>query len=263
MGGIPLNKPVVGLASTPDNKGYWEVASDGGIFSFGDAPSTARRLHHPQQADRGHGFHAERPGYWLVASDGGIFNYGDAHFFGSMGGKPLTTDRRHGCDAGRPGVLEGGQRRRDLLLRGRPLPRLDGRHHPQQADRGHGRHAGGSGVLAGGQRRGHLQLQRPLLGSRAALASTSRWWGSPPPDGQGYWLVASDGGIFNFGEQPFFGSMRRHSPSTPRWWASRPTRRRATTEKGGQRRGHLQLTPLTRPRGGQPLNAPIVGLGAG
>jgi len=37
MGGQHLNAPVVGFASTPDGKGYWEVASDGGIFAFGDA----------------------------------------------------------------------------------------------------------------------------------------------------------------------------------------------------------------------------------
>ena len=37
MGGIPLNAPVVGMASTHDAGGYWEVASDGGVFSFGDA----------------------------------------------------------------------------------------------------------------------------------------------------------------------------------------------------------------------------------
>ncbi len=27
------------------------------------------------------------------------------------------------------------------------------------------------------------------------------------PDGNGYWLVASDGGIFAFGDAGFFGSM--------------------------------------------------------
>jgi hypothetical protein len=32
-----LNKPIVGMAATPDGHGYWLVASDGGIFSFGDA----------------------------------------------------------------------------------------------------------------------------------------------------------------------------------------------------------------------------------
>jgi hypothetical protein len=34
---MTLNKPVVGMVATPDGKGYWLVASDGGIFSFGDA----------------------------------------------------------------------------------------------------------------------------------------------------------------------------------------------------------------------------------
>ena len=29
--------PIVGLAATPDNKGYWMVAADGGVFTFGDA----------------------------------------------------------------------------------------------------------------------------------------------------------------------------------------------------------------------------------
>ena len=37
MGDKPLRMPIVGMAATPDGKGYWFVASDGGIFSFGDA----------------------------------------------------------------------------------------------------------------------------------------------------------------------------------------------------------------------------------
>ena len=37
MGGKPLNKPIVGIAATPDGGGYWLVASDGGVFSYGDA----------------------------------------------------------------------------------------------------------------------------------------------------------------------------------------------------------------------------------
>ena len=32
-----LNKPIVGMAPTPDGNGYWLVATDGGIFSYGDA----------------------------------------------------------------------------------------------------------------------------------------------------------------------------------------------------------------------------------
>ena len=36
-GALALNRPIVGMASTPDGNGYWLVASDGGIFAFGDA----------------------------------------------------------------------------------------------------------------------------------------------------------------------------------------------------------------------------------
>ena len=37
-GGLPLNAPMVGMEANPDGTGYWTVASDGGVFSFGDAP---------------------------------------------------------------------------------------------------------------------------------------------------------------------------------------------------------------------------------
>jgi hypothetical protein len=29
---------------------------------------------------------------------------------------------------------------------------------------------------------------------------------SATPDGKGYWLVASDGGVFSFGDAAFYGS---------------------------------------------------------
>ena len=37
MGGKPLNEPMVGIIPTGDGFGYWTIASDGGVFSFGDA----------------------------------------------------------------------------------------------------------------------------------------------------------------------------------------------------------------------------------
>ena len=49
-------KPVVGMAVTPDGGGYWLVASDGGVFAYGDAAfhgSTGQ--HPPHQARGGHG----------------------------------------------------------------------------------------------------------------------------------------------------------------------------------------------------------------
>ena len=35
MGAARLNRPIVGLSPTPDDRGYWLVASDGGVFAFG------------------------------------------------------------------------------------------------------------------------------------------------------------------------------------------------------------------------------------
>ena len=63
MGGKPLNQPIVGMASTPDGKGYWEVASDGGIFAFGDATFYGSMGGKPlEQADRRHRRHPRRQG---------------------------------------------------------------------------------------------------------------------------------------------------------------------------------------------------------
>jgi hypothetical protein len=71
------------MAATPDGGGYWFVASDGGIFAFGDAAfrgsAGATRLNAPMvgmAADPATG------GYWLVGADGGVFSYG-APFFGA------------------------------------------------------------------------------------------------------------------------------------------------------------------------------------
>ena len=76
------------------------VASDGGIFTFGDAvfhgSMGGKPLNKPVQSlvpD------ADGMGYWLVASDGGIFAF-DAPFRGSMGdiklNKPVTGMVRYG-----------------------------------------------------------------------------------------------------------------------------------------------------------------------
>ena len=90
--GVALNKPIVGMASTPDGKGYWLVASDGGIFSFGDAQyygsTGAMVLNKPIV---GMASTPDGKGYWLVASDGGIFSFGDATFYGSEGSAPLNS----------------------------------------------------------------------------------------------------------------------------------------------------------------------------
>ncbi|MGO8862365.1 MAG: beta strand repeat-containing protein [Acidimicrobiales bacterium] len=82
-----LNKPIVGMAATPDGKGYWLVASDGGIFNYGDAgfygSTGSIQLNKPIV---GMAATPDGKGYWLVASDGGVFAEPDAVFYGSTAG---------------------------------------------------------------------------------------------------------------------------------------------------------------------------------
>ncbi|MBE7191630.1 MAG: hypothetical protein INR66_04015 [Gordonia polyisoprenivorans] len=103
--GLPLNRPVVGMSPTATGNGYWLVASDGGIFTYGDAVfrgSTGNlRLNKPVV---GMSVTPTGGGYWMVATDGGIFSFGDAPFYGSTGNLRLnqpitgmtTTPSGHG-----------------------------------------------------------------------------------------------------------------------------------------------------------------------
>ncbi|HET9075698.1 MAG TPA: hypothetical protein VFN68_02110 [Acidimicrobiales bacterium] len=74
----------------PPRPGYWFVAADGGVFSFG-APffgsTGGLRLNQPVV---GMAATPDGGGYWLVARDGGIFSFGDASFYGSTGNLALN-----------------------------------------------------------------------------------------------------------------------------------------------------------------------------
>ena len=173
----PLNRPVVGMSDTPDGGGYWLVASDGGIFTFGDArffgSTGAIRLNKPIV---GMASTPDGRGYWLVASDGGVFSFGDARFFGSTGAIRLNKPV-----VGMASTPDG---------------------------RGYWMAASDGGIFSFGDARffgstGNLALVRPVVG----MARTS--------DGQGYWMVASDGGIFTFGDARFFGSAASSAQPAP------------------------------------------------
>jgi lysophospholipase L1-like esterase len=164
----PPRAAIVGMSATPSGLGYWLVASDGGVFAFGDAAffgSTG-------------GLQLNRPivgmtatpsgrGYWLVASDGGVFAFGDAAFFGSTGGLQLNRPI-----VGMSATPSG---------RGYWLVASDG-----------GIFSFGDAAFSGST--GGLQLNQPIVGMSAK------------PSGRGYWLVASDGGVFTFGDAHYFGS---------------------------------------------------------
>ncbi len=87
----------MGIASTPDGQGYWLVAADGGVFTFGDASfyGSTGALHLVAPIV-GMASTPDGRGYWLVAADGGVFTFGDATFYGSMGGHRRSIGRSWG-----------------------------------------------------------------------------------------------------------------------------------------------------------------------
>ena len=79
------------MASTPDGNGYWLVASDGGIFAYGDAKFFGSMGGAPlNRPVVGIASDAATGGSWEVASDGGIFAF-NAPFYGSTGGMHLNA----------------------------------------------------------------------------------------------------------------------------------------------------------------------------
>jgi Cu/Zn superoxide dismutase len=148
--------------------GYWLVASDGGIFAFGDASflgsTGGTKLVKPVV---GMAATPSGDGYWVVASDGGIFAYGDAPFAGSTGGTKLNQ----------------------------PVVGMA----PTPSGRGYWLVAADGGVFNFGDAAlfgslGGTKLVSPIV----AMAATTT--------GDGYWLFAADGGVFAFGDAAFMGS---------------------------------------------------------
>ncbi len=177
MAGHRLNAPVVGAAFTPVHDGYWLVAADGGIFSFGSAPFLGsmggRRLNQPIV---GMTATADGRGYWEVAADGGIFTFGDAPFLGSMGGTRLNRPV-----VGMAATPDG---------RGYWLVASDG------------------GIFSFGD----APFFGSTGGSRGGNAVVSM---AVTPDGGGYWITTASGAIFNFGDAKFEGSLRYINLNAP------------------------------------------------
>jgi hypothetical protein len=121
---------------------------------------------------------APQHGYWLVGSDGGIFSFGAAQFYGSTGSlhlqRPVVgitpTANRGGywLVASDGGIFAFGNAGYDGSIPG-------------------------SGLNPAGSGLPH-SLEAPIVGM------------VPSSDGGGYFMVASDGGVFAFGDARFEGS---------------------------------------------------------
>ncbi len=176
-GGVPSLAPAVPAASPaaspscptppPPPPGYWQVASDGGVFTFGGAQfygsTGSLKLNKPVV---GIAATPDYGGYWLVASDGGIFAFGDAGFYGSTGSLKLNKP------------IIG------------MIPTDDGR--------GYWLIASDGGVFAFGDASFYGSAAGDDPGSAVTGAAASYLTG-------GYWLVDAGGQVYDYGNAPYEG----------------------------------------------------------
>ena len=222
MGGQPLSASIVGIALDPWTGGYWEVASDGGVFAF-NAPFFGSMGGQPLNAPIvGIAADVATGGYWEVASDGGVFAF-NAPFRGSMGNQPLNAPIVGiAPDLATGGYLEVA-RDGGVFAFDAPLPRFHGRNSAQCPDGGDrlrsvdGRLLGGGAATAG-----VFAFDAPLL--RVDGGNRDRpgpWWGSRPTRPWGA-----------TGKSPVTGASSASMPPSsdppegwpwrPLWWGSPP-----------------------------------------
>ncbi len=170
--GLPnsLNAPIVGMVPSTDGGGYFMVASDGGVFAFGDAKfeGSCPGIGGCSGAAVSVVPDASGNGYWVVTSTGAVYTFGDATSYGSPGPQTSAiTSAVATSDGGGYWILDGA---------GQVFPFGN---------------AAGMGSLPPGSAGG--------LNPASAIFDTS--------DGRGYWVVTALGRVSNFGDAPGDGDM--------------------------------------------------------
>ncbi|WP_276937084.1 hypothetical protein, partial [Ferrimicrobium acidiphilum] len=199
-GAHPLNAPIVGMAAEPAGTGYWLVAKDGGVFNFGGAKFAGSTYSYGITGLSGaHPLNApivgiiptpNGGGYWLIAADGGVFDFGNAKFYGS------TYSQGHtGLGGSNPisGRIVGG------------VATPSGNGYWLVSSTGAVYNFGGAANEGDAASKGYTGLggSHPLPAPIVSIAADSA--------GTGYWLVGSDGSVYNFGSAVYSGDV----PSLP------------------------------------------------
>ncbi|MGA2305675.1 MAG: G1 family glutamic endopeptidase [Acidimicrobiales bacterium] len=164
-----LNAPVVGMVPSADDGGYFMVASDGGVFAFGDAKFEGScpgigGCSGPAVAVVPD---ASGNGYWLVTATGHVYTFGDASYFGAPGQQstPVTSAVRTADGKGYWILFANGtvDAYGDATNMGAPVGQAGG------------------------------------LNPASAIFATS--------DGGGYWVSTASGAVYNYGDAPNDGNM--------------------------------------------------------
>ncbi len=168
VGRPALAAPIVGIVPSSNGGGYFMVASDGGVFAFGDAKFAGSC---PGIGGCSGSAVAVMPdasgdGYWLVTATGAVYAFGDAPYLGAPAARsvPVTSAVRT-PDGGGYWIL---------FADGKVVPFGDASKFGSPA-----------GTLGGD--------------TATAVIATS--------DGAGYWVATASGAVYPYGDAPSDGSM--------------------------------------------------------
>jgi hypothetical protein len=217
----PLLTPAAGAPPPPEPpaQGYWLVAADGGIFSFGGAgffgSAGGQALPAPVV---GMAATPDGGGYREVERNGQVGSFGDTVPESTSAGALDAVGIAAVSDGAYLEAFDGGQvleQEGTFALFQASLPALNA---PIVGIASTSIASTSTGpfwlVAADGGVFGFDNA--PFLGSMGGRRLNSPIVGmAATPDGNGYWLVASDGGIFSFGDATFEGStggMRLNAP---------------------------------------------------
>jgi cell wall-associated NlpC family hydrolase len=169
--------PVVGMATTPDGRGYWTVTRHGVVRALGDAEALGEPRPHQLDAPvRAVTATPDGTGYWLLTSKGTVLPFGSAAVL-----RPATPpSAKKALDDASPAVGQAVT----PTGKGYWIVHADGR------------------VNAFGDAAQHV---RRVPGSPATDAPTVAI--AATPDGLGYWTVASDGVVHAFGTARTFPAL--------------------------------------------------------
>ncbi len=163
----PLAAPIVAMVPSSDDRGYFMVGSDGGVFAFGDATfaGSCPSIGGCSGAAVAVIPDATGDGYWLVTVTGHVYAFGDAVNYGQPGpeSEPVTSAVR----------TPDGKGYWILYANGMIVPYGD---------------AGSFGSPAG---------QAGGSNPTTAIFTTS--------SGNGYWVATANGTVYNYGDAPADG----------------------------------------------------------
>jgi len=208
----------VDLEPTPSGQGYWVLDSAGRVHPFGDAPHLGdvvpARLA-PGEVPASLSATPSGAGYWVFTTRGRVVPFGDAPFLGDMSGTVLNgpvldsvatpSGRGYYLVAADGGIFAFGDARFAGSMGGKPLNAPVRSLVPDGDGAGYWLVASDGGVFA---------FDAPFRGSMGGRALNRPVRGMVR-FGDGYVMVAEDGGIFDFSDRPFSGSLGARPPASP------------------------------------------------